>query len=158
MPPSPSSCFSLHSVSLHFSVFPSVSHLCPFFLSPFVSAEDSGFLSPFPLISYVSRVFFSPTFLVSLCQCIFPWSLSLSPLSLSLFLIISCPFLAPKDRIFWSPDLSGIRVWPYRMTPLFSFLGDSERGEGNVRGVEAALPSRPCPWPCTQPASLLRGA
>lgn len=115
--------------------------ISPFFLSPFVSAEDSGFLSPFPLISYLCVcVSFSPTFW-PLASISFP-GLSLSPLSLSLFLIISRPFLAPKDRIFWSPDLSGVRVWPYRMPPLFSFLGDSELGEGNVCGVEAPLPSR----------------
>lgn len=125
-------------------MFPSVSHLYLSFLPQSVRLSRGLWFSfsvstdflPMCMCVFLTNV------LASLCQYIFPRSLSLSPLSLSLFLIISCPFLAPKDRIFWSPDLSGVRVWPYRMPPLFSFLGDSELGEGNVYGVEAPLPSR----------------
>lgn len=68
---------------------------------------------------------------------------SLSPfLSLPLFLIISWPFSAPKDRSFQSPDPNGIGVWP-RECPLYSHCLVTELEEGNVQRVGAPLPSSP---------------
>lgn len=116
--PSPSSCFrfplalSLLSFSPFLSV-PSVSYLCFSFL-PFVhllvSVEESGFLC-FHLLPRLCMGFSHQ--LLGLSLPVYLSLVSLSPLSsLSLFLIISWPFLAPKDRIFQSPNPIRIGVWP----------------------------------------------